>query len=66
MQLTINGQTSSAPQLASVAELAKWLELPSFGCAVELNGRVVRKAEHAETKLQDGDRLEIVRLVGGG
>jgi sulfur carrier protein len=49
-----------------VAALAVWLKLPAFGSAVELNGVVVRKADQAATALRDGDRLEVVRLVGGG
>ncbi len=66
MQLIINGECKTTPEFANVAELAHWLELPCFGSAVELNGAVVRRAEHAEALLKDGDRLEVVRLVGGG
>ncbi len=66
MQLVINGELQTTPELGNVAELAVWLKLPSFGSAVELNGAVVRKAEHAVTLLNEGDRLEVVRLVGGG
>ncbi|HOD33096.1 MAG TPA: sulfur carrier protein ThiS [Holophaga sp.] len=66
MFLFINGERRDAPELATVADLAAWLELPAFGSAVELNGAVVRKAEYAATPLAEGDRLEVVRLVGGG
>ncbi len=66
MQLIINGVPQTTPALVNVAELAAWLDLPPFGSAVELNGAVVRKADHASTALKDGDRLEVVRLVGGG
>jgi thiamine biosynthesis protein ThiS len=66
MRLIINGQEKRAPDLSSVAELAAWLQLPAFGSAVELNGEVIRKSEHQATPLKDGDRLEVVRLVGGG
>jgi thiamine biosynthesis protein ThiS len=66
MKLLLNGTERETPEMATVAELAAWLELPAFGSAVELNGEVVRKAEHAATPLRDGDRLEVVRLVGGG
>ena len=66
MQLIINGQDQQTPALSSVADLAQWLELPAFGSAVELNGRVVRRAEYGESLLAEGDRLEVVRLVGGG
>lgn len=66
MRLWINGAEVDTPELGTVADLARWLELPGFGSAVELNGEVVRKAEHAGTPLKAGDRLEVVRLVGGG
>ncbi len=36
------------------------------GVAVERNLEVVRRAEHGSLELQPGDRIEIVRLVGGG
>jgi len=66
MRLIINGKTVDTPELNTVADLADWLELPAFGSAVELNGIVIRKADHATTPLKENDRLEIVRLVGGG
>jgi len=66
MRLVINGQQREAPVLANVADLAAWLELPAFGSAVELNGEVVRRGEYGAAELREGDRLEVVRLVGGG
>ena len=66
MRLVINGQEREAPALATLAELSIWLSLPAFGSAIELNGEVVPRADHAGSPLQEGDRLEIVRLVGGG
>jgi sulfur carrier protein len=66
MRLTINGQPREAPALATLAELAEWLGLPAFGSAIEWNGAVVPKAQYGQTPLKEGDRLEVVRLVGGG
>ncbi len=66
MKLNINGSLCETPELRTVADLAAWLKLPDFGSAVELNGDVVRRADHAATPLQDGDHLEVIRLVGGG
>jgi sulfur carrier protein len=66
MKLFINGIVRETPELGSIAELAFWLQLPAFGSAVELNGEVVRKVDHETTALKEGDRLEVVRLVGGG
>lgn len=66
MQLLLNGTPTEVPPLATVADLAAWLKLPAFGSAVELNGRVVPRGNQPATPLTEGDRLEIVRLVGGG
>ena len=66
MKLRINGELREAPSLATVADLAAWLELPAFGSAVELNGETIRRANHPATPLKEGDQLEVVRLVGGG
>jgi thiamine biosynthesis protein ThiS len=65
VNLSINGKTLETPALGTVAELAAWLDLPAFGSAIELNGEVVRRADHPATVLKEGDRLEVVRLVGG-
>ena len=66
MRLHLNGQDRDLPPFATVADLAVWLKLPAFGSAIELNGRVVRRVHHGETPLKEGDRLEVVKLVGGG
>ncbi len=66
MRLILNGESRDTPPLATVAELARWLQLPAFGSAIELNDEVIRRAHYDTTPLQEGDRLEIVRLVGGG
>ena len=66
MRLCLNGESRETPALATLADLAAWLDLPDFGSAIELNGAVIRRADHAATPLKEGDRLEVVRLVGGG
>jgi thiamine biosynthesis protein ThiS len=66
VKLHINGVEQETPDFLSVADLADWLQLPAYGAAIELNGEVIRRAEHAATHLEDGDKLEVVRLVGGG
>jgi sulfur carrier protein len=66
VQLCINGKNQETPDFTTVADLAEWLKLPEYGAAIELNGEVIRRAEHAATPLEDGDKLEVVRLVGGG
>jgi len=67
VRLRINGEVREAPEhLTTVADLATWLDLPAFGSAIELNGEVIRRVDHPATPLKAEDRLEVVRLVGGG
>ncbi|WP_035055859.1 sulfur carrier protein ThiS [Andreprevotia chitinilytica] len=66
IQLFINGERREFPAALSVATLAEQLELIGKRFAVEVNGEIVPKRQHAETTLNDGDRLELVVAVGGG
>ena len=66
MQVVLNGEAKQLPDGATVTTLLASLGLDQRRVAVELNERVVPQAQHAETRLGDGDRLEIVTFVGGG
>lgn len=66
MTLTVNGQPKHAADGLTLAELVRELGLERNPIAVELNRRVVPRDRHGEVRLSDGDRLEIVTLVGGG
>ena len=64
--ILVNGEPREVPAGTSVAELLRDLDLASARVAVERNGRIVLREEHERTRLAEGDRLEIVTLVGGG
>jgi len=66
MTLVINGETRSIPVVSNVLELLRHLEVGAEGVAVELNKKIIRRRDWKETPLSDGDRVEIVQLVGGG
>ena len=66
MKVYVNGDAREIDDRASVALLLESLSLRPRHVAVELNLEVVPRARHAECLLRDGDRLEIVTLVGGG
>lgn len=50
----------------TVRGLLERLQLAEVRVAVELNGEIVPKAQHAARRLVPGDRLEVVTFVGGG
>lgn len=66
MQISVNGEARELPQGATVATLIAALELDPRQLAVERNLELVPRAQHAATELADGDRVEVVTLVGGG
>ena len=66
MQLTINGETQHFTSTMTIAELLEVMMLKGHYVAVERNLEVVSYMKYDEVTLADGDRLEIVTLVGGG
>lgn len=64
--LTINGQNASDFVGKNLAEYLAVQGYEVTRLAVERNGEIVPKAQYAQTVLEDGDAIEIVRFVGGG
>lgn len=65
MDIQLNGEQREV-EATTVAELVVELGLEKRTVAVERNLEVVPKSEYATTKLIEGDRLEIVHMIGGG
>ncbi|WP_138417429.1 sulfur carrier protein ThiS [Aquibacillus sediminis] len=67
MELFINGDTVTVQDtVQTVVELLEHFELDQKKAIVELNATILDKESYSKTKIQDGDRLEIVHFVGGG
>ena len=66
LELVINGEPRSFPETLTVAQLVETLDLTGKRIAIEKNGEIVPRSQHATTPLASGDRLEIVVAVGGG
>ncbi|MFZ2269359.1 MAG: sulfur carrier protein ThiS [Azonexus sp.] len=66
LELKINGESRQFPAPLSVAGLVEELGYTGKRIAIERNGEIVPKSQHAATALVSGDQLEIVVAVGGG
>jgi sulfur carrier protein len=66
MHIEVNGEQREVAEGTTIASLLCALEVTPPHVAVEVNLEVVPRARHGETKLREGDRLEVVTLVGGG
>ena len=66
LNLRINGEDRSFADIVTFAELVDALQLTGKRIAIERNGEIVPRSQHAAARLADGDVLEIVVAVGGG
>jgi sulfur carrier protein len=66
LRLTVNGETAECRPGTTVAGLLATMDTAGKRVAVERNGEIVPRSQHATTALEPGDRLEIVIAVGGG
>jgi thiamine biosynthesis protein ThiS len=65
MDLTINGESRSLAA-ETLSALVEELGMKSDRVAVELNLQIIPRDQWPQTRLNGGDRLEIVHFVGGG
>ncbi|HVQ78121.1 MAG TPA: sulfur carrier protein ThiS [Candidatus Binatia bacterium] len=66
MTVTVNGNPLSLPDGLTVEGLLQSLGVRREYTAVAVNREITPKHAYPETVLRDGDRVEIVRPMGGG
>lgn len=66
MKIIVNGEARTMDPDATIATLLDELQLDRRRVAVEVNRQLVPREQHDTHSLQEGDRLEVVTLVGGG
>jgi sulfur carrier protein len=66
VRIRVNGEDRDVTPKLSLAQLLDELNLPIEGVAVALNLHVVPRGKLGSTCLSEGDRVELVRAVGGG
>lgn len=66
IELTVNGRAVELEQELGLLDYLARLGTEPRAVAVEVNGRILERAEFSTTVLRAGDEVEIVRMVGGG
>ncbi len=66
MQIHLNGEARVFESGSTVEGLLNALQLDRQKIAVEVNLTIVPRSLYHETKLSEGDAVEIVRFIGGG
>ena len=66
ISLQVNGKTVELEKPTPLLAYLERLDLNPRAVAVEHNGEILERAAYLQATLRDGDRVEIVRMVGGG
>lgn len=67
MIVQVNGRQVTLDEGARLDQLlVQYAGSQTRGVAVAVNGEVVPKRAWAQTEVGDGDRVEVLRAVGGG
>ena len=64
--LEVNGKPVELERPTPLVEYIDSLGVDPRAVAVEHNGEILERSAYASTTLRAGDRVEIVRMVGGG
>lgn len=66
IMLQVNGETRTCSSKSRLPDLLEQLGFNPRLVAVEYNGEILHRQFWSETEIQEGDRLEVVTIVGGG
>jgi thiamine biosynthesis protein ThiS len=66
VKIVLNGDEKLLPEPITLQQLLDSLQIPAGRVACEVNLKIIRRAQYAETKIQDGDAVEIIQAIGGG
>ena len=66
MEIRVNGETRQWERSVTVRDLLEALGIRPRAVVVERNLKIVPRERMAEEMVEDGDSIEIIRLVGGG
>jgi len=67
-KIVLNGEEKEIPREMTVMELLEEIgvKFREVGLAVAINEEVIPKSEYTTKKVREGDKVEVVQLVGGG
>ncbi len=66
MKVRVNGVEREVSAGCTLRELIEQMELGKQAVAAEVNKQLVPRRKQEETRLNEGDSVELVALVGGG
>jgi len=65
-KIQLNGDPYEINDGTNLSELLNKLEIQKNKVAIEVNGEIVEKNKYPNLILNKGDKVEIVKFIGGG
>ena len=65
MEIVVNGERENS-EPCTIADVVTRRGIDAGALVVELNRAIVKQEQWSSTRLQAGDRLELLSFVGGG
>lgn len=66
IKIEVNGNEWEVHPAATITDLLCRIKLSPKVCVVEKNGVIVDRKGYNEEAVQPGDKIEIIRMMGGG
>lgn len=66
VEIILNGQPRSIPASLNLQAVLKSCDVTDVHVAVAVNDTVIPRSQHTKLVIHNGDRIEIIRAVGGG
>ena len=66
MFITLNGKKQEIRGVMPLSGLLTELKVAERAVAIEVNGNIIPRSEFEDLEIKEGDRIEVLRLIGGG
>ena len=66
IKIFVNGTLTEIPLNLNIYKLLDQLDVQKKHIAIEINENIIFKTDWESTKLEEGDKIEIVKAIGGG
>ena len=66
IRIIVNGNEWEADPRSTIVDLLSKVKLSPMVCVVEKNGMIIKRERYKDEVVQPGDRIEIIRMMGGG
>ena len=65
-KIVLNGKETEIAENITLSKLLENLKISPQMVACEINAKIIRRAQYPQTPISEGDKIEILQMIGGG